>query len=61
MSIYIDADVFVAWEKGEFDLIAWLEKHSQPVKLPCGGDGIAHFILAVDEDRSGRNGGPDRC
>ncbi len=28
MSIYIDADVFVAWEKGEFNLIAWLEKHS---------------------------------
>ena len=35
MSIYIDADVFVAWEKGEFDLIAWLEKHSnEPVGFP---------------------------
>ena len=35
MSIYIDADVFVAWEKGEFHLIAWLEKHSnEPVGFP---------------------------
>ena len=35
MSIYIDADVFVAWEKGEFDLLAWLEKHSnEPVGFP---------------------------
>ena len=25
MSIYIDADAFVRWEKGEFDLPAWLE------------------------------------
>ena len=24
MSIYIDADAFVRWEKGEFDLPAWL-------------------------------------
>ena len=28
MSIYIEADVFVAWEKREFDLVAWLEKRS---------------------------------
>ena len=35
MSIYIEADVFVAWEKGEFDLLAWLEKHSnEPVGFP---------------------------
>src|SRR6266481_8652955 len=26
MSIYIDADVFVNWEKGNFDLPSWLEK-----------------------------------
>lgn len=25
MSTYIDADAFVRWEKGEFDLVAWLE------------------------------------
>jgi predicted nucleic acid-binding protein len=24
MSVYIDANVFVAWEKGQFDLIGWL-------------------------------------
>lgn len=36
MSIYIDADVFVAWEKGEFDLISWLDSHSdEPVSFPA--------------------------
>lgn len=25
MNIYIDADAMVAWEKGEFDLPAWIE------------------------------------
>ncbi len=24
MSVYIDADAFIAWEKGKFDLPAWL-------------------------------------
>jgi predicted nucleic acid-binding protein len=27
MSIYIDADAFVLWEKGEFDLPGWLAAH----------------------------------
>lgn len=36
MSIYIDADVFIRWEKGEFDLPAWLLTHSdEEVKLPA--------------------------
>jgi len=26
MSIYIDADAFARWEKGEFDLLAWIEE-----------------------------------
>jgi len=25
MNIYVDADAFVRWEKGEFDLPGWLE------------------------------------
>lgn len=36
MSTYIDADVFVAWEKGEFDLIAWLDAHAdESVSFPA--------------------------
>src|SRR5256885_216066 len=36
MSIYIDADVFVRWEKGEFDLPAWLmARPDEPVKFPA--------------------------
>ena len=31
MSIYVDADVFVRWEKGDFDLVAWLEEHPDEV------------------------------
>ena len=27
MSTYIDSDVFVRWEKGDFDLLAWIEEH----------------------------------
>jgi len=35
MSIYIDADVFVAWEKGDFDLIDWLDQRAnEPVAFP---------------------------
>ena len=29
MSIYIDADAFVRWEEGEFDLPAWLETQGE--------------------------------
>ena len=37
MSIYVDADAFVRWEKGEFDLPGWLEDHagSDEVKFPA--------------------------
>src|SRR5262245_42661905 len=37
MSIYVDADAFVRWEKGAFDLPAWLEANAadQPVKFPA--------------------------
>jgi predicted nucleic acid-binding protein len=27
MSVYIDADAVVNWEKGQFDLPAWIEEH----------------------------------
>jgi predicted nucleic acid-binding protein len=36
MSIYIDADAFVLWEKGEFDLPAWLmTRADQRVMFPA--------------------------
>ncbi len=37
MSIYIDADAFARWEKGEFDLLAWIEENSPdtPVAFPA--------------------------
>ena len=35
MSIYIDADAFVRWEKGEFDLPGWLEaRGDEPAAFP---------------------------
>jgi predicted nucleic acid-binding protein len=37
MSVYIDANVFVAWEKGKFDLPGWIETNSpdDPVSFPA--------------------------
>ena len=36
MSIYIDCDAFVRWEKGEFDLLAWLEEQAdEPGAIPA--------------------------
>src|SRR5437660_5341725 len=38
MSVYIDADAFARWEKGQFDLPAWLEAR---------GDEFAAFPATV--------------
>jgi predicted nucleic acid-binding protein len=36
MSIYIDADAFIRWEKGEFDLPGWLSaKADEPMAIPA--------------------------
>jgi predicted nucleic acid-binding protein len=36
MSIYIDADAFIRWEKGEFDLIGWLDRRgTETVEFPA--------------------------
>jgi predicted nucleic acid-binding protein len=36
MSIYIDADAIVRWEKGEFDLPGWLSvRHGDTVAIPA--------------------------
>jgi predicted nucleic acid-binding protein len=36
VSIYIDADAVVRWEKGEFDLPGWLEAHhDEPAAFPA--------------------------
>ena len=33
MNIYIDSDAFVRWEKGEFDLLAYLEDRPNDIPL----------------------------
>jgi tRNA(fMet)-specific endonuclease VapC len=36
MSVYIDADAFVRWEKGEFDLPEWLrDRGDEPALFPA--------------------------
>src|SRR4051812_4281756 len=36
MSIYVDADAFVRWEKGEFDLPIWLSaRRQQSIGIPA--------------------------
>lgn len=36
MSVYIDADAFVRWEKGQFDLPGWLStKGEEPMAFPA--------------------------
>jgi hypothetical protein len=36
MSIYIDADAVVRWEKGQIDLLSWLNaKGSEPMAIPA--------------------------
>jgi predicted nucleic acid-binding protein len=36
MSIYVDADAVVRWEKGEFDLPAWLSARAEePMAIPA--------------------------
>lgn len=31
MNVYIDADAFVRWEKGEFDLESWIEDRAEDI------------------------------
>ena len=54
MSIYIDADAFVAWEKGEFDLPAWLRaRPTEPVKFPATvWQQLTYGIFAWEERRA---------
>jgi len=36
MSVYLDADVIARWEKGDFDLPAWLaERENEPLGIPA--------------------------
>src|SRR5215212_4268633 len=36
MSIYIDADAVIRWEKREFDLLSWLSaKGDEPMAIPA--------------------------
>ena len=55
MSIYVDADAFVRWEKGEFDLPGWLEDHagSDEVKFPATAwQQLAFGVFAWEKHRA---------
>ena len=54
MSIYIDADAFIAWEKGEFDLPARLRaRPNEPVKFPATvWQQLAYGIFAWHQGRA---------
>jgi predicted nucleic acid-binding protein len=60
MSIYIDADAFVRWEKGEFDLPAWLEaRGDEPAAFPATvWQQLLYGVFAWPEDRAAKR---SRC
>ena len=56
MNIYIDADALVAWEKGEFDLPAWLRaRPDDTVKFPATvWQQLTYGLFAWQEDRANK-------
>jgi predicted nucleic acid-binding protein len=56
MSIYIDADAFVRWERGSFDLPAWMEKHpDEAMAFPATvWQQLVFGIFAWPEDRAAK-------
>jgi predicted nucleic acid-binding protein len=56
MSIYIDADVLVRWERGEFDLPAWLEaRGDEPAAFPATAwQQLLYGVFAWSPDRSAK-------
>jgi hypothetical protein len=52
MSTYIDADAFVRWEKGEFDLIAWLETGYVSFSANLSEIGVIHTVKCVKRPKS---------
>ena len=56
MSIYIDADAFVRWEKGEFDLPAWLEAQGEePGAFPATvWQQLLYGVFAWPPDRAAK-------
>lgn len=54
MSIYIDSDAFIRWERGQFDLITWLEgRPDEGVKFPATVWQQLHYgVFAWSEARS---------
>jgi predicted nucleic acid-binding protein len=58
VSTYIDADAFVRWEKGEFDLIGWLEaRPDESVRFPATVWQQLNFgVFAWQPERSRKRG-----
>jgi predicted nucleic acid-binding protein len=56
VSTYIDADVFIKWEKGEFDLPAWLENEPEETfAFPATvWQQLAYGLFARDSNRARR-------
>jgi hypothetical protein len=56
VSIYIDADAFVRWEKGEFDLPAWLEAQGEePGAFPATvWQQLLYGVFAWPPDRAAK-------
>ncbi len=56
MSIYLDADVLVRWERGEFDLPAWLDQHpDEPIAFPAPvWQQVVFGIFAWSQDRAAK-------
>ena len=56
MSIYIDADAFIRWEKGEFDLPAWLEGHgaARAAFPPTVWQQLTYGVFGWQPDRAGK-------
>ena len=56
MSIYIDADVIARWEKGQFDLPAWLEaRGGEPAAFPATvWQQLVFGVIAWQPDRAAK-------
>jgi predicted nucleic acid-binding protein len=56
VSIYIDADAVALWEKGDFDLPAWLENHrSEPLAFPATAwQELLYGVFAWAPDRAAK-------
>ena len=56
MSTYIDADAFVRWERGAFDLLAWMEQHpEEAIAFPATvWQQLAFGVFAWEPERAAK-------